>query len=105
MRSIVQELDGNLEEKRELTRRLLGRLDETIERAEKRYEAYSDLLEATDSTSTRDRVSLKGTQNTRESIQALLERGLTRDEVSQRLGISRGEVDLFLKLGTGSSRT
>ncbi|MCF8061408.1 MAG: hypothetical protein K9M82_02730 [Deltaproteobacteria bacterium] len=99
MQEITRELEGNLEEKRELTRRLLGRLDETLERAARQYEQLNDLFETTESVSTRDRVSLKETQGTRESIRSLLDKGLSKEEVAQRLDVSVGEIELFLKLG------
>ncbi len=100
MREISAELEGNLEEKRELTQRLLGRLDETLKRAEHRYRQFNDLFEATDSASIRDKVSLRKTEDTRESIRTLIDKGLTREDVARRLGISVGEIDLFLKLGS-----
>ena len=102
MGEIARELDENLEEKRELTKRLLGRLEETLERAEHRYEQFNELFQSTEPTSNRDRVSLHQTQGTRASIQALLDRGLTKAEAAQRLGLSIGEVELFLKLGAGA---
>ncbi|MFO7783486.1 MAG: hypothetical protein ACQET7_01275 [Thermodesulfobacteriota bacterium] len=102
MRQIATELEGNLEEKRELTHHLLGRLDETLKRAEDRYRQFNDLFEATDTASIRDRVSLQKTEATRESIRTLMDKGLTRKDVARRLGISVGEIDLFLKLGNRS---
>lgn len=102
MREIAGELEGNLEEKRELTHRLLGRLDETLKRAEHRYSQFNDLFEATDTDSIRDKVSLRKTEATRESIRTLMEKGLTREDVARRLGISVGEIELFLKLGSRS---
>lgn len=102
MREIAAELEGNLEEKRELTSRLLGRLDETLKRAEHRYRQFNDLFEVTDAASVRDKVSLRKTEDTRESIHALIDKGLTREDVARRLGISVGEIELFLKLGSRS---
>jgi hypothetical protein len=99
MRDITRELEGNLEEKRELTRRLLGRLDETLERAEHRYEQLNELFERTEPASIQDRGSPKETSGTRASIRSLLDKGLSKEEVAQRLGVSVGEIELFLKLG------
>ncbi len=104
MHGIAHELEENLEEKRELTRRLLGRLDETLERAETRYHQLNDLFQATDAASDRDRVSLQQTQGTRASIQALLDKGLTKEEVARHLSLSVGEIDLFIKLGASGAR-
>jgi DNA-binding NarL/FixJ family response regulator len=102
MQGIARELEENLEEKRKLTHRLLGRLDETLERARNRYEQFNDLFKATETASERDRVSLKQTQDTRVSIKALLDKGLSKEEVAQRLGLSVGEIELFLKLEQGA---
>ena len=100
MQNITRELESNLEEKRELTRRLMGRLDETLERAERRYEQLNQLFDATEAVSTtRDRISLKESRGTRESIRSLLDQGLTKEEVAQQLDLSVGEIELFLKLG------
>jgi len=100
MNDIARELDENLEEKRELTHRLLGRLEETLERAEHRYEQFNDLFQSTEPASNRDHVSLHQTRGTRASIRALLDKGLTKEEAAQRLGLPVGEVELFLKLGS-----
>ena len=99
MNAITRELEENLEEKRELTTRLLGRLDESLARAEKRYDQLQELSRAADSASKRDTVSVNPTRSTKESIRSLLERGLSKEEVAQRLNISGAELDLFLKLG------
>ncbi len=105
MRDIAEELEGNLEEKRELTHRLLGRLDETLERAERRYEQFNALFESTDSAAAHDQVSLRETRGTLESIRSLLDKGLTKEEAAQRLGLSKAEIELFLKLGHGNSKS
>lgn len=102
IRGIAAELEGNLEEKRDLTQRLLGRLDETLKRAEDRYHQFNELFEMTDSASIQDTISLRRTEATRESIHALLKKGLSREDVARRLGISVGEIELFLKLGNRS---
>lgn len=102
MRGIAGELEGNLEEKRELTRRLLGRLDETLKRAEQRCEQLHAMCETSDSPPVHDQVSLDQTHATRRSIRSLLDRGLTKEEVAQRLGLSVAEIDLFLKLGAAA---
>lgn len=103
MREVTAELEVNLEEKRKLTKGLLGRLDETLNRAELRYKQLNDLFESTDSASIRDKVSIGKSEASRESIQALLAKGLTREDVARRLGISVGEIELLMKLG-GRSR-
>jgi methyl-accepting chemotaxis protein len=100
MRDITRELEGNLEEKRELTRRLLGRLDETLERAGRRYDQLNELFEKTESVSDRDPVFPKEASGTHASIRSLLDKGLSKEEVARHLGVSVGEIELFLKLGS-----
>lgn len=104
MNGITRELEENLEEKRELTSRLLGRLDESLERAEKRYEQFQVLSDTADSVSKRDTASLNSNLSTKESIRSLLDKGLSKEEVAQHLNISVGEIDLLLKLADKGSK-
>jgi hypothetical protein len=99
MNAITRDLDKNLEEKRELTARLLGRLEESLERAELRYEKINGLSDHDDLASKRDTVSLSETRHATKSIRSLLNKGLSKEEVARHLNISIGEIDLFLKLG------
>lgn len=100
MNAITRELESNLEEKRELTARLLGRLEESLDRAERQYEKINEINESGDNLSVRDTVSLNETRQANKSIHSLLDKGLSKEEVAQHLNISIGEIDLFLKLGT-----
>lgn len=98
MNAITRELEENLEEKRELTSRLLGRLDESLARAEKRYNQLQDLSRAPDRASRRDTATAKPSRSTKEAIRSLLDKGLSKEEAAQHLNISVGEIDLLLKL-------
>ncbi|MGD8385791.1 MAG: hypothetical protein PVG49_01525 [Desulfobacteraceae bacterium] len=104
MNAIARDLEENLEEKRELTSRLLGRLDESLARAEKRYEQFQDLFDAADSASKRDTVFVNSSLSTKDAIRSLLSKGMSKEEVAQRLSISVGEIDLFLKLRDKGSK-
>jgi len=104
MNAIARDLEENLEEKRELTSRLLGRLDEGLARAEKRYEQFQDLFDAADCTSKGDTVAVHPHLSTKDAIRSLLSKGLSKEEVAQHLSISVGEIDLFLKLGDKGSK-
>ncbi|MFP4036418.1 MAG: hypothetical protein ACLFUE_02735, partial [Desulfobacteraceae bacterium] len=45
IKEITEHLEQNLEQKRELTRRVIGRLDEALARAEEKHQQLSLLLE------------------------------------------------------------
>jgi Ni,Fe-hydrogenase I large subunit len=105
MRRITAEMEGNLEEKRELTNRLLGRLDEALKRAEKQYRQLNDLFEETGEPSNRHRVPPDPPGRMHQSIRALMDKGLTAEEVARRLGTPVGEIELFLKLDNRSAGT
>ena len=104
MNAITRELEENLEEKRELTSRLLGRIEESLARAEKRYDQFQDLFDAADSASNRDTVSVNSNPSTKDAIRSLLGKGMSKEEVAQHLNISVGEIELLLKLGNKGSR-
>jgi len=99
IREITQDLDRNLEEKREITNRLLGKLEEGLERAERRHEQLTGLHEGDETGEVRDSVSLHQTHRANKSIRSLLQKGLSKEEVARHLGLSMGEIELFLKLG------
>ncbi len=99
IKEITRHLEENLEQKRELSRRLLGRMDETLARAEERYQQFSRLLDQADRVSKGDNYSEARERDKSGSIRELLDQGMTKNEVARHLGISVGEIDLFLKLG------
>lgn len=98
MREIAVDLEKNLEQKRTLSRDVLARLEDELEQAEayvRRMEKINEacghqLRERTSDSNNRDR--------TRSSIQSLLAKGFSRDEIAQHLGIPLGEIELLIKL-------
>jgi DNA-binding NarL/FixJ family response regulator len=101
MREIAENLDKNLEQKKILSHDILARLNEGLEQAEtytkrieKINEAYGYQLS--------ERVSdLKDREQTRASIQALISKGFSREEIARHLGITQGEIELLIKLQPG----
>ena len=101
MREIAENLDKNLEQKKILSHDILTRLNEGlkqaeayIKRIEKINEAYGYQL--------RERVSdLKDREQTRASIQALISKGFSEEEIARHLGITQGEIELLIKLQPG----
>jgi len=98
MKQIGQVLEKNLEEKKDLTHHILEQLDQGLKRAEERYQQICKIILKPDTTLTDQPVPLKDTNHTMSSINALLRKGLSKEEIAQHLGISVGEIELLLKL-------
>lgn len=98
MREIAQDLDKNLEQKKKLSHDILTRLNEGLEQAE----AYAKRIEKVNQAygfQLREGVSdLKDREQTRSSIQALISKGFSREEIARHLGITLGEIELLIKL-------
>ena len=101
MREIAENLDKNLEQKKILSHDILTRLNEGLKQAE----AYTKRIEKINEAygyQLRERVSdLKDREQTRASIQALISKGFSREEVARHLGITQGEIELLIKLQPG----
>lgn len=98
MREITQVLEKNLDEKRELSNRILKQLDAGLKRAEERYREIQKITKEYGNDLTHNSGTLTDTEKTRTSIKTLLKKGLSKVEISQHLGISLGEIELLLKL-------
>ncbi|MFP3927584.1 MAG: hypothetical protein ACLFUP_01655 [Desulfobacteraceae bacterium] len=99
IKEITGHLEQNLEQKRELSRRVIGRLDEVLARAEEKHQQLSLLLEKAETVSRSGRVRSGREPDKAETVRGLLDRGMTKQEAARHLGISVGEIDLLLKLG------
>jgi len=98
MREITLDLEKNLEEKRELSNRILQQLDEYLKRAENSRREIQKIAKDYGSDLTNSSGTLTDTEKTRDSIKALQKKGLSKVEISQHLGVSLGEIDLLLRL-------
>jgi hypothetical protein len=103
MRQISRTLEKNLEEKKELSRHILGQLDDGLKRAEERYQQIQKIVQGYSTNLTYQPDILKDARQARSSVNALLAKGLSRKEIAQHLGISMGEIELLLKLQTSIS--
>ncbi len=99
MREISLDLEKNLEEKRALSQHILDQLDQGLEKAEESYHQLSGIIPASGRAgrSGQQSVGEDGT-HTRSSVMALLDKGLSKEEIGRHLGISVGEIELMLKL-------
>ena len=95
MREISRTMEANLQEKKELSHRILSEMDLELKKAEESYTRISALLPRSQPESSPRPESL---ERTRASVRALTEKGLSKDEISRHLGISVGEVELIAKL-------
>lgn len=98
MREISEDLNKNLEQKKILSHDILAKLNDGLEQAE----AYAKRIEKINEAygfQLRERVSdLNDKEQTRSSIQALISKGFSREEIARHLGITLGEIDLLIKL-------
>ena len=98
MRDLSRELDKNLEEKRELSRRTLNRLEEGLRRADKSFGQIQKILKEFSINLTPQTSTLKDSRQIRSSVNSLLSKGVSKEEIAQHLGISLGEIELSVKL-------
>lgn len=103
MRSLGGDLEKNLEQKKKLTEALMGELEKRLEQAEEIAERLDRLLEVYKTEDRLKEAKQRAMAETRRTIQALLAEGLSREQISKRLSIPLGEVDLILKLHSPTS--
>lgn len=104
IRELSLSLDRNLEEKRKLSARILGQLDETLERAEEACRRVQDAARDLGATPGGAKNLPKNSDQIRSSIKALISRGLPREEIAQHMGMSVDEIDLLIKLQNHSGQ-
>ena len=98
MEHITQALEKNLMEKREISARILQRLDDTLEKADESRKQLQKLIREHSAGPVPQMDPLEDTHKTRELINTMLDKGIQKTEISHHLGISIGELDLLLKL-------
>ena len=98
MRQISDTLEKNLDHKRELTRHLLGELDKRLNKAEKASVELHSILNRSHQYLASGLNRRPDSDTSKESIRILLDKGLSKDEISKRLGIPVAELELILKL-------
>ena len=98
MRDISRSLEKNLEDKKELSRRILDQLDQGLKRAEESYHQISEMIPHSGSNRMQQQSPVQQREHTRSSVLTLLEKGLTKEEIARHLNISVGEIELLIKL-------
>jgi seryl-tRNA synthetase len=104
IRELSISLDKNLEEKRKLSSRILGQLDETLERAEETCRRVKDAARDLGANPGGSKNLPKNSDQIRSSIKALISRGLPREEIAQHMGMSVDEIDLLIKFQNHSGQ-
>jgi hypothetical protein len=97
---ITEVMGKNLEEKRELSARIIEQLEQVILRAEKSRKQFQKIIKDYNTNMGCKPETPHDMENTKHSINSLLNKGVSRKEISQHLGISLAEIDLLLKLQT-----
>ncbi len=99
MRKISQTLEENLKEKKELSNNILKELEKGIKKAEQSSIVIQEAIKESNKVPIPSS-SFKDANYTRSSIEALLDKGLTKKDISEHLDIPIVEIDLLLKLQT-----
>ena len=98
MRELTRQLDKNLEEKKEISHKMLGQLDEILEKADQSYNQLQSIIKEYSSRPINSYNTEHDSQRVRSSVNDLLKQGLSKQEIAQQLGISVGEIELLIKL-------
>jgi hypothetical protein len=98
MRELTGQLDKNLEEKKEISKKMLGQLDEILKKADQSYNQLQGIIKEYSSKPVYSYNSEQDSRRVRTSVNDLLKQGLSKHEIAQQLGISVGEIELLVKL-------
>jgi hypothetical protein len=98
MRELTGQLDKNLEEKKEISKKMLGQLDEILKKADQSYNQLQGIIKEYSSKPVYSYNSEQDSRRVRTSVNDLLKQGLSKQEIAQQLGISVGEIELLVKL-------
>jgi hypothetical protein len=98
IREIAEDLGKNLEQKRRISHDILSRLDDKLEQADAFVKIMENIRQA-DCLQFGERIfDSKDREQTRSSIQSLLSKGFSKEEIARHLGITLGEIELLIKL-------
>ena len=97
MEALGESLQGILEEKREITRRLIEDLDSRLQKAQVIRDEIKRVTDKSTGSAGSERADVK-ISATRELIDKLLAKGLSKEEVAKHLGLPAGELELIMKL-------
>ena len=98
MRELTRQLDKNLEEKKEISNLMLGQLDDILKKADQSYKQLQGIIKEYSSRPVKPLNPEQESRRVRTSVNDLLKKGLSKQEIAQQLGISVGEIELMIKL-------
>ena len=98
MRNLTRQLDKNLEEKKEISKKMLGQLEDILKKADQSYSQLQNIVKEYSSSPVHTFNSEQDSHRIRTSVNDLLKRGFSNEEIAQQLGISVSEIELLLKL-------
>ena len=98
MRELTRQLDKNLEEKKEISNKMLGQLDEILTKADQSYKQLQSIVKEYSSKPVHSSNREDESRRVRTSVNDLLKQGFSKQEIAQQLGISVGEIELLVKL-------
>jgi cell shape-determining protein MreC len=98
MKEVTRLLEKNLEEKKEISRRMLGQLEDILKRADHTHNELKSLMKEYSLRPVSDHPAANDSKRMRASVNDLLKKGLSKEEVAGKLGISTSEIELLIKL-------
>ena len=98
MRQLASQLDKNLEDKKDISNKMLDQLDDVLTKADHSYNQLQSVLKEYNSRPLNTSNTEQGSSRVKSSVNNLLKKGLSKEEVAQHLGISISEIDLLVKL-------
>ncbi len=104
MQELTKQLDKNLEEKKELSRKILHQLDEGLKRAEESFDQLQGVIREFSTKGPDSRNTVKDSEKMWSSVRSLMAKGVKKEEIAQYMGISVGEIDLMVKLRNHDKR-
>lgn len=98
MRQLASQLDKNLEDKKDISNKMLDQLDDVLKKADQSYNQLQGILKEYSSRPLNSNNAERDSRRVRTSVNDLLKQGLSKEEVAQHLGISVSEIDLLVKI-------
>ena len=98
MKEVTRLLEKNLEEKREISRTMLGQLEDILKRADHTYNELQGLMKEYSSNPVNAHPAAQESKKMRSSVSDLIKQGLSKEEIAGKLNISISEIELLIKL-------
>ncbi|MDM7918841.1 MAG: hypothetical protein QUS12_06700 [Methanosarcina sp.] len=99
MKEVTRLLEKNLEEKREISRRMLGQLEDILKRADHTHNELQSLMKEYSLSPVNAHPAAQDSKRMRISVvNDLLKQGNSKEEIAGKLGISTSEIELLIKL-------